>query len=152
MAENTLIIGEGTGVEVARIITHHGFFYGHFDAELDQRQLPPRDSLDPNALNWPGEAILMRVMHKIIRVRTIWGEDFPGERENLKSRRVVLCKGAKVVRTRKELDAYKRDLRDFEDATRLIKLGNVEAIVVVPDRKVWGKLRFGETIGAVAGS
>lgn len=152
MPEKALIIGEGTGVEVARIITHHVFFYGHFDAELDQRQISPREELDPNEINWPSDAIMLRIMHKVTRVRTIWGEDFPGEQENLKSRRVFLCKGAKVCRTRKDLDPYRKDLRDFEDATRLIKLGNVEAIVVVPERKVWGKLRYAESVGGIAGT
>lgn len=151
MARNEVIIGEGTGVEVARIITHHGFFFGHFDAELEQRQLPPGDGLDPNALDWPPQAILLRVMHRITRVRRIWGEDFPGEVEPVKSKRVYLCRGAEVVRGRKDLERFKRHLRDYDGADRLLKLGNVEAIVAVPERRVWGKMRHGESVGGQAG-
>ncbi|RDD63484.1 hypothetical protein [Ferruginivarius sediminum] len=151
MAENEVIIGEGTGVEVARIITHHGFFFGHYDAELEQRQLPASDGLDASKVNWPEQAILLRVMHRITRVRRIWDEDFPGEVESVKSKRVYLCKGAEVVRSRKDLERFKRQLRDYDGADRLLKLGNVEAVVVVPERRLWGKMRQGETVGGQAG-
>jgi hypothetical protein len=147
---NEVLVASGPGVEVTRHITHHGFFYGHFDGELEEVAIPPTDAFDPASLTWPAAAVLLRVMHRIVRVRRIWGEDFPGEEEAVKSRRVYLCPGAEVVTSRKDIPRFKRQLRDLDGAERLLRLGNVAGIVAVPDKKIWGKLRLGERVGGRA--
>lgn len=150
MVGNDVFINEGTGVETAHVLTHHGLFFGHFDNEIEQQQLPSGESLDPDAVEWPDGALLLRVIHRITRVRRIWGEEFAGESELVKSKRVYLPRGAQVVRDRPAFEPFKRQVRDADDAERLLKLGNIEAIVVLPGQRLWGKMRQGESVGGQA--
>jgi hypothetical protein len=137
-------MGEGPGIEIARHVTHHGFFFGHHDAELEERVIPAADSFEAGNLEWPKQAIVLRVRHRIVRVRTIWGEEFPEEPETLVSSRVFLWPGAQVVRSRQALRELRASLRDVEDAERLLQLGKADGIVTDPERGIWGKLRPGE--------
>lgn len=150
MSGEGVFVDEGAGVETTHVLTHHGLFFGHFDNEIEQRQLPPGETLDPDALDWPDGVLLLRVVHRITRIRRIWGEDFPGESELVKSKRVYLPRGVEVVRDRSAFEPFKRRLRDSDDAERLLKLGNVEAIVVLPEQRLWGKMRQGESVGGQA--
>ncbi len=141
-----IVVAEGPGVEVVRHISHHGYFYGHYDAELEERVLPAAETFTGEGLDWPAGALVLRIMHRLIRVRRIWGEEFPGSPENLKSRRVLLRPGTRPVRSREALREFRNALRDYAGADRLLRLGHVEAVVVEPEAGTWGKMRFGETV------
>jgi len=147
-----ILVAEGPGVVVSRSITHHAFFFGHYDADLDEREIPPAEHFDPDTLTWPDTAILLRVMHRITRVRTIWGESFPGEVEAIKSRRVFPSPGCVIVREHAALKPYLRQLRDADGAERLVRLGNIEGLVVEPERRIWAKLRQGESVATPPGA
>ena len=139
-----VLMAEGTGIAVSRHVTHHGFFFGHYDAELEERVIPACETFDSAAIDWPSGALLFRVMHRIIRVRKVWGEEFADPPEKLRSRRVYLRPGVTIVRSRQTLKEFRRQLRDFDGADRSLRLGNVEGIVLDAEKHNWGKLRAGE--------
>ena len=139
-----IIVGEAPGVEVIDRIRHQGFFFGHYDADLEQCWLPDMESFDPAQVSWPERAILLRVMHHVIRIRRIWGERFVADEDSIKSRRVYAVAHAELITDRKALKPYNRQLRDVDGAERLLRLGNCAGIIVDPVRRVWAKLRLGE--------
>lgn len=139
-----ILVCEGPGIEVLRRITHHGYFFGHYDTEIEESQLPASEIFDPSRLSWPRGTLVLRIMHRITRVRKIWNEEFPGDVEWLKSRQIYTASSAVVVSDRKELRQYARTLRDFDDAHRLLSLGNIQGIIVDPQKKIWAKLRQNE--------
>lgn len=142
MAE--IIVGEGQGVEVIDRVRHQGFFFAHYDADLEQCWLPDAVSFEPDQVTWPERAIILRVMHHLIRIRRIWGEQFVADEDSVKSRRVYAVPHAELITDRKALKPYARHLRDVDGAERLLRLGNCGGIIVDPARRVWAKLRLGE--------
>jgi len=141
-----VVIGEGPGIKVVRHVTHHGFFYGHHDAELEKRVIPAADSFEAGSLAWPEQAVLLRICHRVVRVRIVWGEEFPEEPETLKSHRVFLRAGTILVRSRQALRDLRDSLRDAADADRYLRIGKAEALVVDPGLQIWGMLRSGEKV------
>ena len=144
MAEIT--VGEAPGVQVLDRIRHQGFFFAHYDADLEQCWLPDMESFDPSRITWPERAIILRVMHHIIRIRRIWGEQFVLDESSSKSKRVYAVPHAELITDRKALKPYARQLRDIDGAERLLRLGNCAGIIVDPARRVWAKLRLGEQL------
>lgn len=132
------------GIEIIERVTHQGFFFAHYDADLEQCWLPDMEAFDPGVVNWPERAIILRVMHRIVRVRSVWGERFVDDEHSVKSRRVYAVPHAELVTDRNALKPHARRLRDFDGAERLLRLGNCSGIIVDPDRRVWAKLRLGE--------
>jgi hypothetical protein len=139
-------LGLGPGIQIARHVTHHGYFFGHHDAELEERVIPAAERFDPTALEWPEQAIVLRIVHRVVRIRDIWGESFSEKPETLSSNRVYPCGGAQVVRSRQALREIRDNLRDAEDAERLLRLGKAEALVVDVERGVWARLHAGERV------
>ena len=144
MAE--IIVGEAPGFQVFDRIRHQGFFFAHYDADLEQCWLPDTESFDPTRITWPERAIILRVMHHIIRIRRIWGEQFVLDESASKSKRVYAVPHAELITDRKALKPYARQLRDIDGAERLLRLGNCAGIIVDPARRVWAKLRLGEQL------
>jgi hypothetical protein len=142
MAE--ILVGEGQGIEVIDRIRHQGFFFAHYDADLEQCWLADSERFEPGQVTWPERAIILRIMHHIIRVRRIWGEQFVVDEDSIKSKRVYAVSHAELITDRKALKPYARQLRDSDGAQRLLRLGNCAGIIVDPSRKVWAKLRLGE--------
>lgn len=142
MAE--IVVGQGQGIEVVDRIRHQGFFFAHYDADLEQCWLPDTDAFDPAAITWPERALILRLMHHVIRVRRIWGEQFVVDEQSMKSKRVHAVPHAELITDRKALKPYARQLRDVDGAERLLRLGNCAGIIVDPSRRVWAKLRLGE--------
>ncbi len=139
-----IVVAQSPGIEVIERVNHQGYFFAHYDADLEQCWLPDMAEFDPGAVNWPERAIIMRVMHRIVRVRRIWGERFVDDELSIKSRRVYAVPRAELITEREALKPYVRRLRDFDGAERLLRLGNCSGIVIDPDRSVWAKLRLGE--------
>jgi len=139
-----IVITESPGIDIVERINHQGFFFAHYDADLEQCWLPDMEAFDPAVVTWPERAILLRIMHRIVRVRRIWGEQFVDDEQSIKSRRVHAAPNAELVTERAALKPYARHLRDFDGAERLLRLGNCAGIIIDPDRRVWAKLRLGE--------
>ena len=139
-----IVVAQSPGIEVIERVRHQGFFFAHYDADLEQCWLPDMTEFDPGVVNWPERAIILRVMHRIVRVRQVWGERFVDEEHSIKSKRVHAVPRAELVTDRQALKPYVRRLRDFDGAERLLRLGNCSGIVIDPDRNVWAKLRLGE--------
>lgn len=144
--KTNVVVGEGPGIQIVRHVTHHGYFFGHHDAELEERVIPAADSFTPASLTWPDQAVLLRILHRVVRVRVVWDEEFPEQPETLKSHRVFLRPGVSVVRSRQALRELRDSLRDAADADRYLRLSKAEALVVDPMRQIWGMLRAGEQV------
>ena len=142
--KTNVVVGEGPGIQVVRHVTHHGYFYGHHDAELEESVIPAAHRLEPASLAWPEQAVLLRICHHIVRMRIVWGEEFPEEPETLRSHRVFLRAGAVLVRSRQALRDLRDSLRDAADADRYLRIGRAEALVVDKEQQIWGILRAGE--------
>jgi hypothetical protein len=138
------VISVSPGIEIVERINHQGYFFAHYDADLEQCWLPDMEEFDPSTVTWPERAIILRVMHRIVRVRRIWGEQFVDDEQSIKSRRVHALANAELVTERAALKPYARQLRDFDGAERLLRLGNCAGIIITPDHKLWAKLRLGE--------
>ncbi|MDX1654431.1 MAG: hypothetical protein R3310_04385 [Candidatus Competibacteraceae bacterium] len=140
-----VLVAKGPGIEVLRYVTHYAYFFGHYDADLEDQEIESRETFDAYTLRWPTGSIVLRIMHRIVRVRRIWDEEFPGDVQGLKSHRIYLAPGVQVVRTMKELKSQK-NLRDPRGAERFMEHSNIQAILVHPEHKGWAKLRQGEEI------
>lgn len=139
-----VILCQTAGIEVIDRIHHQGFFFAHYDADLEQCWLPDMDAFDPGCVTWPERAIVLRVMHRIVRVRRVWGEQFVDDEQSIKSRRVHALPHVELVTERAGLKPWVKQLRDFDGAERLLRLGNCAGIIIDPERRVWAKLRLGE--------
>lgn len=139
-----ILVYQGPGIEQLHRITHHGYFFGHYDIEIEERALPASETLDPSRLSWPKGTVVLRIMHRITRIRKIWNEEFTGDVEWLRSKQIYMASGAVIVSDRKELRRYSRTLRDVDDAHRLLSLGNIQGIIIDPQKKIWAKLRQNE--------
>ena len=139
-----IVITESAGIEIVDRIHHQGYFFAHYDADLEQCWLPDMTSFDASVVTWPERAIILRIMNRIVRVRRIWGEQVVDDEQSIKSRRVHALPHVELVTERAALKPYARQLRDFDGAERLLRLGNCAGIIIEPERRVWAKLRLGE--------
>lgn len=139
-----IVVTQAPGIEIVERINHQGYFFAHYDADLEQCWLPDMEAFDASEVSWPERAIILRIMHRVMRIRRVWGENFLDEEQSIKSRRVHAVPHAELVTERAALKPYARHLRDYDGAERLLRLGNCAGIIIDPARRVWAKLRLGE--------